>query len=191
MSTQDEVIHIFDEAGAIKRGHFLLSSGRHSDEYWEKFEVLQWPRYTEPLCHHIAGLFRDRHIEVVAGPTTGGVVLAYETARLLGLRAAYAEERPDGRGRVFRRGRGIQPRERVLILDDVLTTGGSVREVIAAVEQAGGAIAGIAVLVDRSAAPVELGYPWHALARVQVQSWLPEECPLCRAGVPLQSLGGT
>jgi orotate phosphoribosyltransferase len=188
---QDDVLRAFEEAGAIKRGHFLLSSGLHSDEYWEKFEVLQWPRYTEPLCQHIAELFRGQDIQVVAGPTTGGVVLAYATARALDVRAAYAEERSDGPGRVFRRGRGIQPGERVLIVDDVLTTGGSVREVIAAVEQAGGIVAGICVLVDRSTAPVNLGYPWRALARVNVQSWPPAACPLCRTGVPLQKLGGT
>lgn len=187
---QDEVLRAFEEAGAIKRGHFLLSSGLHSDVYWEKFEVLQWPRYTEPLCRHIAELFQADNVEVVAGPTIGGVVLAYATARALDVRAAYAEERPDGPGRVFRRGRGIRPGERVLIVDDVLTTGGSVREVIAAVEQASGIIAGICVLVDRSTAPVNLGYPWRALAKVTVQSWPPADCPLCRAGAPLQKLGG-
>jgi orotate phosphoribosyltransferase len=187
----DDVVAIFAEAGALKRGHFLLASGRHSDEYWEKFEVLQWPRYTEPLCRRIADLYRDAGAAVVAGPTTGGVVLAYETARLLGLRAAYAEDRPDGAGRVFRRGRGIQPGERVLVVDDILTTGGSVREVIAAVEQTGGVVAGVCVLVDRSTAPVDLGLPWQALTKVRVQSWQPGDCPLCASGAPLQRLGGT
>ena len=127
----NNIEEIFHKSGAILKGHFLLTSGFHSPVYWEKFRVLQYPHYTEQLCRLIASHFEKQDIQVVAGPTTGGVILAFEVARQLGVRGIFAEK--EGSQRVFRRGFEISPGERVLIVDDVLTSGSSVREVVAAV----------------------------------------------------------
>lgn len=179
---------IFRAAGAVLEGHFLLASGLHSAAYWEKMRVLQQPRFTEQLCRPIARHFANQGIAAVAGPTLGGAVLAYEVARQLKTKVLYAER--DGDRRVFREGQSVAPGERVLIVDDVLTTGGSLRQVVAAVREAGGQVVGIGVIVDRSSQLVELGYPLFACHRVVVPAYRPEECPLCRAAIPLVRLGG-
>ena len=144
----ENVEAIFEKTGAVLKGHFLLTSGLHSPVYWEKFRVLQFPRYTEQLCGMIARHFQNQGIQVVAGPTTGGVILAHEVARQLDVQSIYAEK--EGSERIFRRGFSIDPAARVLVVDDVLTTGGSVREVIAAVNKLGGRVMGVGVLIDRS-----------------------------------------
>ncbi|MFH1031480.1 MAG: orotate phosphoribosyltransferase [Chloroflexota bacterium] len=179
---------IFIKSGAVLKGHFVLTSGLHSPVYWEKFKVLQSPFYTEQLCKMIAAHFTKEIIQVVAGPTTGGVIIAYETARQLGVRGIFAEK--EGTERVFRRSLGINPGERVLIVDDILTTGGSVREVIAAVQKQSGKIMGIAVLVDRSEQKVDFGVPLFACHRAVTQTYKPENCPLCTAKIPLVKPGG-
>lgn len=172
------------ERGAILRGHFQLSSGRHADTYVEKFRILQWPDLTGQLCQFIADHFRDK-VNLVAGPTTGGVILAYETARHLGLRSIIAERADSGTGREFKRGFEIGPGDNVLIVDDVLTTGGSIREVIDAVRARGAEVAGVAVLVDRTGGRVDFGVPFYACITLDIASWPPEECQLCRDGVQL------
>lgn len=189
---------IFEQAGAILRGHFLLASGRHSPVYWEKFQVLQFPKYTEELCGMIASHFRQQNIQLVAGPTTGGVILAFETARQLGVRGIFAEkpvlskaEGEGGQGRIFRRGFNINPRERVLIVDDILTTGSSVREVIAAVAKQEGLVVGIGVLVDRSEQPVDFGVPLFSCLRSLTTTYVPEGCPLCAERLPLVKPGSS
>ncbi len=178
------VEEIFEKSGAVLKGHFLLTSGRHSPVYWEKFRVLQFPDYTEQLCRLIAAHFRERKIQVVAGPTTGGIILAYEVARQLGVRGIFAEKE-GGKERAFRRGFSITPGERVLIVDDVFTTGGSIREVMAAVASLGGELVGIGVLVDRSEKKVELGVPFFSCLKSVTQTYTPENCPLCDARIPL------
>ncbi len=183
------VEEIFRRAGAMLEGHFLLTSGRHSARYLEKFLVLQWPQYTGLLCQQIADQFRSAGISVVAGPTTGGIIVAYEVARQLGVRGLFAERTPEGRA--FRRGFQIAPGERVLVVDDILTTGGSVREVVAAVRRSGGEPVAVAVLVDRSDGQHGLDVPVFALGRLSIPTYAPEECPLCRAGVPLVKPGGS
>ena len=130
---------IFKKSGAVLQGHFLLTSGRHSPIYWEKLQVLQFPHYTEQLCGMIARHFRGQRVQVVAGPAIGGIVLAHEVARQLGVRGIFAERESTGL-RTFRRGFRIDPGERVLVVDDILTTGGSVREVVTAVNEAGGEV---------------------------------------------------
>ena len=180
---------IFQKSGALLRGHFLLTSGLHSPVYWEKFLVLQYPHYTEQLCRMIADHFRGQKVQVVAGPTTGGIILAFEVARQLGVRGIFAEE--EGTERVFRRGFSIDPGERVLIVDDILTTGGSLRGVMAAVNRLGGKIIGIGVLVDRSEQKPDFGVPFFSCHRAQTIAYKPESCPLCAAKVPLVKPGGS
>ena len=186
MNNQEE---IFQKSGAILNGHFLLASGLHSPVYWEKFKVLQYPNYTEQLCRQISEHFQEQQIQVVAGPTTGGIILAFEVARQLGVRGIFAEK--EGSRRAFRRGFTISPGERVLIVDDILTTGGSIREVMAAVAACQGIIVGIGVLVDRSEQPVEFDVPLFSCHRAITQAYNPDNCPLCAAGIPLGKPGSS
>lgn len=185
----DHVIQLFKNAGAILEGHFLLASGLHSPVYWEKFRILQYPHYTVELCSLIANHFKKDNIQVVAGPTTGGIILAYEVARQLNVRGIFAEK--EGDKREFRRGFSISPGERVLIVDDILTTGNSIMEVIEAVNQLKGEIIGIGVLVDRAEQQKDFGIPLFSCLRAQTETYRPSECPLCTAGVPLIKPGST
>jgi orotate phosphoribosyltransferase len=197
---------IFREAGAFREGHFLLKSGRHSDAYLEKFAVLSDPGATSELCGFWAGQHRgtgDRpSVDVVAGPTTGGVILAFETGRQLATRAIFAEEvKGDGPPRrEFRRGFRIEPGERVLLVDDILTTGGSLLAMIPAVEAAGGEIVECAVLVDRSGGLQALASPTtgrryglNALWTLDLPTYEagPATCPRCEAGEPIHAPGST
>ncbi|TES88286.1 MAG: orotate phosphoribosyltransferase [Dehalococcoidia bacterium] len=179
----DKTEDIFQKSGALLKGHFLLASGLHSPVYWEKFRVLQFPNYTEPLCRMIADHFRRQNVQVVAGPTTGGIILAFEVARQLGVRGIFAEKEAEERS--FRRGFTVDPGERVLIVDDILTTGSSIREVIAAVKKLDGNIIGIGVLVDRSEQAPDFGFPLFSCHHSATVTYRPEECPLCAAKVPL------
>jgi len=185
--TTSDAERILREAGAVMQGHFLLTSGLHSPVYWEKFRVLEQPRHAERLCHMIATHFQDQNVQLVAGPTTGGVIISYEVAKQLGLRSIFAER--EGATRVFRRGFEITPGERVLVVDDILTTGGSVREVISEVKRKGGQLIGIGVLVDRSEGPVDFGAPLFSCYKTSVPTYRPEECPLCREGIPVLKPG--
>jgi orotate phosphoribosyltransferase len=185
----EEVSSMFKDAGALLEGHFLLTSGLHSPVYFEKFQVLQYPQYTQRLCQMIVDHYRNHKIEVVAGPTTGGVILAFEVARQLGVRGIFAEK--DEQGRSFKRGFIIKPGERVLIVDDILTTGSSVKETIAAVDRMKGNIIGLGVLVDRSEKGVDLGYPLFSCLRSPAVTYSPASCPLCSAGIPLVKRGSS
>jgi orotate phosphoribosyltransferase len=177
-------------AGAIKQGHFLFSSGLHGDTYVEKFDLLRNPRATEQICGGFVRAFADAGVEVVAGPTTGGILLAFETARQLGVAAAYAE-REGETGRAFRRGTTFQSGARVLVVDDILTTGGSVRETLAALAAHDVVVVGIGVLWDRSGGKVDFGVPLVALNAEEIAAYPPDQCPLCAAGVPLIKPGTT
>ena len=184
-----DIMQIFKDAGALQEGHFLLTSGLHSPVYWEKFRVLQYPHYTEKLCRLIAKHFRKQNIEIVAGPTTGGIILAFEVARQLGIKCIFAEK--EGDKRVFRRSLSLNRNERVLVVDDVLTTGGSVSEVIEAVKQLGGDVIGIGVLVDRTQQGVKFSSPLFSCLRAPAITYNPAECPLCAAGIPLVKPGSS
>lgn len=181
----------FRRSGALLDGHFALASGRHSDRYLEKFQVLQWPRETERLCAAIAEWARAFDVETVAGPTTGGIILAHEVGRQLGLRAIYAERAEDGRGRVFRRGFTLRPGERIAVVDDILSTGGSLQETMAAVTAAGATVVCAAVLADRSGGLSMDGLPYLALWTVDIATFAPEACPQCAAGDPVRKPGTT
>ena len=183
----DDVLDIFKAAGAIKEGHFLLASGLHSPVYWEKFRILQYPTVTEKLCRLIAQHFKGQQIDVVAGPTTGGTILAFETARQLRVRSIFAEK--EGGTRVFRRDFGVGPGARILIVDDIMTQGGSVRETIDAIDRLGGTAIGIGVLVDRSERNPEFNLPFFSCLRAPTTAYPPQECPLCADHVPLVKPG--
>lgn len=183
----DEAMKIFEMAGAVKKGHFLLTSGLHSPVYWEKFRILQYPNYTEQLCCLIAQHFKEQKVEVVAGPTTGGIIIAFETARQIGGRGIFAEKERERR--VFRRDFNIAPDERVLIVDDILTTGGSIRGTMDAVHKLGGIVVGIGVLVNRSAGKIDFGVPLFSCIRSPTVIYRADECPLCAAHIPLVKPG--
>ena len=185
----NNVEEIFEKSGAILKGHFLLTSGLHSPVYWEKFQILQFPNYTEQLCRMIADHFRKQGIQVVAGPTTGGIILAFEVARQLAVRGIFAEK--EGTGRAFRRGFNINSGERVLVVDDILTTGSSIREVMTAVAEQGGIVVGVGVLVDRSVQKVDFGVPLFSCHRATTVTYRPENCPLCARQIPLVKPGGS
>ena len=186
------VEHLFERSGALLDGHFLLKSGRHAARYLEKFLVLQHPPIAVELCRRLAGALTPYGPTLVVGPTTGGVLLSFETARQLGggVRAAFAEPVPEG-GRAMRRGWPIDPGERVVVVDDILTTGASLLETLEAVRAAGAEPVAAAVLVDRSTEPAEVGVPLHALDRIEIPSWEPNACPLCADGVPLRKPGSS
>ncbi len=190
---QEQVLGALRQAGALKEGHFLLASGRHSGQYVEKFDLLRNPRETERACAGFAEMFRDQAIDVVVGPTTGGIILAFETGRQLGVAAAYAERAGEGAsGREIRRGTTFAPGSRVLVVDDILTTGGSIRETLAALEPHNVEVVAVAVLVDRSGGKTSFpGVPLKSLVALDIETWEPDACPLCQAGVPLVKPGTT
>ena len=181
---------MFRNAGAVLNGHFLLTSGLHSPVYWEKFRILEHPQYTQKLCAMITGHFKNEGIDVVVGPTTGGIILAFEVAKQLDVRCIFAEKEESGK-RAFRRGFVMKPGERVLVVDDVLTTGKSVIEVLETVGEKNGCVVGIGVLVDRSERDLKLGYPLFSCLRSVTLAYRPEECPLCKAGMPLVKPGSS
>ncbi|MGH2489931.1 MAG: orotate phosphoribosyltransferase [Candidatus Limnocylindria bacterium] len=191
MVTPREVESIFREAGAFREGHFVLASGRHSPMYLEKFQVLQWPVRTAALCADIAAWARRLEPRTIAGPTTGGIILAHEVARQMEIRAVYAERIEGGRGREFRRGFELASGERVFVVDDIMTTGGSVQETIEAVRRAGAEVVGAAVFIDRSDGSARLDVPLHALWTVDIPSYAPADCPQCAEDVPLTKPGTT
>ena len=202
---------LFRASGAFREGHFQLKSGRHGDAYVEKFAVLSDPAATSELCGFWAARMRTRDddgataplVDLVAGPTTGGVILAFETARQLGVRSIFAEEirADDGSARrEFRRGFTIAPRERVLLVDDILTTGGSLLAMIPAVEALGGEIVECVVLVDRSGGRATLTspttgrvYPLRSLWQLDLPTYGPGTgtCPRCTAGDRLYAPGSS
>jgi orotate phosphoribosyltransferase len=198
---------LFRSSGAFREGHFQLKSGRHGDAYVEKFQVLQDPAATSELCGFLASHGRapdgERSVDLVAGPTTGGIILAFETARQLGVRSLFAEEVRGTDGsleREFRRGFRIEPGERVLLVDDILTTGGSLLAMLPAVEAMGGEIVECIVLVDRSGGLATLTspdsgrvYPLRSLWQLDLPTYEPgpATCPGCAGGMPLYAPGST
>jgi orotate phosphoribosyltransferase len=198
---------LFRSSGAFREGHFLLKSGRHGDAYVEKFQVLQDPAATSELCGFFAPHGRGGDgatlVDLVAGPTTGGIILAFETARQLGVRGIFAEELRGDDGtlhREFRRGFRIEPGERVLLVDDILTTGGSMLAMLPAVEAMGGEIVECLVLVDRSGGRATLTspatgrtYPLRALWQLDLPTYEPGAgtCPRCADGTPIHAPGST
>lgn len=194
--TEASIEQLFEAAGALRSGHFLLKSGRHSDRYLEKFAVLQYPTLAVEIGRRLAGALIDRDPTLVVGPTTGGALLASETARQLEaalgrtVRGVFAE--PLERGtRALRRGWPIADDERVVLVDDILTTGASLAETVSAVRSAGASPLAAAVMVDRSTAPVEIGCRIVSLGRIEIGSWPSDACPACGRGEPFVKPGSS
>jgi orotate phosphoribosyltransferase len=181
--TNEEVLDVFKSCGGLLEGHFLLTSGRHSDRYMQCAKLFVEPEKAEKLCAALALKLKDFKIDVVAAPAVGGIIIGYIMARLLGARNVFAE-REDGK-MTFRRGFEISPKDRVLVVEDVVTTGGSAAEVVELVKKCGADAAAVASIVDRSNGKVDFGVPYRALLSMEVISYEAAECPLCRKGLPL------
>jgi orotate phosphoribosyltransferase len=182
MSQAWTLAEAMQRTGVLQAGHFLLSSGRHSAQYLQCARLLQYPTDASHTGESLAKLFHDKKIDVVVGPALGGVIIAYEVARAIGVRCLFTE-RKEGQMEL-RRGFTMQPGECVLVIEDVVTTGGSVQEVVTLLEQMEAEIVGVGSIVDRSGGHTPFHYPYRALTAMQVQSYLPAECPLCKRGIP-------
>ena len=180
--TEKDVIGIFEKNNALLKGHFKLSSGLHSERYLQCALVLQHPAIAEDMAKALAAKFAGTRIDVVVGPALGGVTLSYEIARALGVRGLFTER--DGGKMVLRRGFAIGAGEKVLVAEDVVTTGLSTKEVIDAVKTHGGVVVGVASIIDRSDIKPDYGVRFESLAKVKIQTYRPEECPLCKEGSP-------
>ncbi len=177
-----DVDALLRSTGAVLSGHFKLTSGRHSDTYVEKFRIMEDPAATQALCGMIADRFRLDGVSVVVGPAMGGVILAYETARQLGVRDIFAEK--DAQGQLyFDRGFAIEPGRPVLVVDDVQTTGGSVKRVLDLLRQSNANVIGVGCLIDRTNGGIDFGVPFFACHRMDIPSYAPEDCPLCAKGI--------
>lgn len=186
-SSATELLQLFRASGALLQGHFQLTSGLHSDQYFQCALVLQEPAHAERLCRLGAAAFAASAIATVVAPAVGGIVVGQEVARLLGARSIFAE-RKDG-SMQLRRGFALRPGERVLVAEDVVTTGGSVREVIVLARQAGAEVCGVFAIVDRSGGAIDFGVRFVPAVTLQVRTYTPAACPLCRRGVPLEKPG--
>jgi orotate phosphoribosyltransferase len=188
--SREQVLGMFEAAGAIRHGHFELSSGLHSETYMQCALVLQYPRFAERLGHALAGLFSDARIDVVVSPALGGVIIGQEVARALpapkdsvggGVPAMFVERDANGI-MMLRRGFTLQPDQHVLVVEDVWTTGGSTEEAIRVVEEAGGRVVAAGALIDRSNGQIEFSVESNALVELEVKSYESDDCPLCRQG---------
>ena len=180
MKSEQRVIDIFKETEVLLEGHFLLTSGRHSNQYMQCAKILQYPNYTQELMSILAEKYKDEKIDYVIAPAVGGIIIGYELARQLGAKNMFAEREEDG-SMAIRRGFELPKGARVLVAEDVITTGGSVQEVIDIVKEKGGEVIGVAVLVDRSNGAADFGTRLDCALVAKVESWEKDECPLCKA----------
>ncbi|NUM52107.1 MAG: orotate phosphoribosyltransferase [Candidatus Hydrogenedentes bacterium] len=182
--TSGQVLDIFRATGALLEGHFLYTSGRHGAHFVQASRVLQFPNYTERLCKAIAEKWAGDTIELVVGPATGGIILSYETARHLECRSVFTER--DGAGGMsLKRGFRLDPGTNILVVEDIVTTGGSVKKTIDHLRSRGARIAGVSVLVDRSGGEANFDCPYKPLAYLALKSYDPKECPGCQDKIPL------
>jgi len=185
----EEVMKKFEQAGAIQKGHFKLTSGVHSDTYIQCAQVMQYPGFMHNLCSELGKKFRGDDIDVIVGPAIGGIIMAHVMAQVLGpwVRAIFTE-RENGK-MTLRRSFEIKEEEKVLVVEDVTTTGSSVREVIDIVKSRKGRVVGVGVLIDRSGGRVNFGVKTEKLLTVDIKTYLPEECPLCKKEIPITKPG--
>ncbi len=178
--TAENILGIFKESGALLEGHFILTSGMHSNKYFQCARVFQYPWHSDALCRETAANFKDHKIDVVVSPAVGGIVFGQDVARNLGVRAVFTE-RVDGK-MTLRRGFDISEGERVLVAEDVTTTGGSVKEVIGVLRERKADIVSVTAVVDRSGGNIDFTIPYFSLFQMEVMNHQPDDCPMCRAG---------
>ncbi len=184
---EEDFLEVFYKTGALLKGHFLLTSGRHSDTYFQCAKVLQYPEYTEMVCQVIADKFAHSDIDTIISPAMGGIIVGQEVARLLNKRSIFAER--EDKKLLLRRGFNLEKGEKVLVCEDVVTTGGSVFEVLEIVKNYGAYAVGAGYIVDRSNGKVDFGIPQVSTIKMDVRSYLPEECPLCRENITVVKPG--
>lgn len=178
-----EILEIFKKTNALLSGHFKLSSGLHSEGYLQCALVLQYPEYAEKICSELAREFKEDKPDVVVGPAIGGIIVSYEIAKALGCRSIFTE-REDGK-MTLRRGFTIGKSEKVLVVEDVITTGGSTKEVIDVVKQRGAKIIGVGAIINRSCEEINFDVKFKCLAKIDVKTFKPEDCLLCKKGIPI------
>lgn len=184
---EKKVFALFEKAGVMKEGHFRLTSGKHSNRYMQCAQLMQYPEYTAEACRDLKEQMGDTKVDVVIGPATGAITLSYEMGRTMGTRALFAE-RENGQ-MTLRRNFMIEPGEQVLVVEDVITTGGSVKEVIEVVKSCGGEVVGVACIVNRSAGRADFGAKLFSLIELEIQTYEPDACPLCQQGIPVVKPG--
>lgn len=185
--TEQELLNIFKKTEALLEGHFLLTSGRHSNQYFQCAKVLQYTNYNSQICELITKHFEKNEIDTVIAPALGGIIVGQEVARQLNKKFIFAER--EQKVLTLRRGFSLSENERVLVCEDVVTTGGSVFEVIEIVKSAGAKVIGVGFIVDRSNGKVNFGYPQFSALKVNAVSFPPEECDLCKKNIPLVKPG--
>lgn len=186
---KEQFDELFKECGAVLKGHFLLTSGLHSDTYVEKFKLLQYPKLTDKMCKEIAAHYADTKPHVILGAATGGIIISQSVGRELSVKSIFAE-RVDGK-LVLRRGFHIEKGERVLVVDDVVTTGGSIYELLDLVAEYGGKVMGVGTIIDRSGKKIDFGVNYHTLVRYDIPTYKPENCPQCASNLPMTERGRT
>lgn len=187
MMTNDQALELMREAGSLWEGHFLLTSGKHSARYLQCAKIFQNTKYSEKFCSELAEKYKNDNIDIVIGPAMGAVQMAYEVSRHLGVPNFFAE-RENG-VMTLRRGFVVNPGQRVLIVEDVVTTGGSVREVMKIVEEAGGIVAGVGSIADRTGGKIDFGVPFKSVLSIEIEAFEADNCPLCKAGTPVVKPG--
>lgn len=186
--TEKEALKIFESRNALLSGHFRLSSGLHSEKYLQCALVLQHPKLAGKLAEELAKKFSEKgKIDLVVGPALGGITLAYEVARAVGARGIFTERQD--RKMVLRRGFTVSPGEKALVVEDVVTTGGSTKEVIELVKAAGAVVEGVGCIIDRSDAKIDFGAEFKSLAKIKIATFEEKDCPLCKSGVPVTKPG--
>ena len=187
MMTREEIIAVFKEKEVMLEGHFLLTSGRHSNKYMQCAKLFQYPDVSEMICRQLAEQFSDMDIDLVVGPAVGGIIMAYEMSRQLGVKNIFAE-RENGK-MTLRRGFEVPKGAKILVTEDVVTTGGSVKEVIELLDGMGAQVMAVGSVVDRSAGKVDFGVPFRAVLSMEVKSYEADECPICKTGAQLVKPG--
>lgn len=184
---REEIINIFKEAGVLLEGHFLLTSGRHSKQYLQCAKLFQLPKYSEVISKELADKFKDAEIDVVIGPAIGGIILAYEVAKQLNVKNVFAE-RENGQ-MTLRRGFSINEGDKVLVVEDVVTTGGSVKEVIDIVKEMKGEVVGVGSVVDRSSNNRKFDEELKSVIKFEIETFSSDECPMCKENIPVVKPG--
>ena len=179
-----EILKVFIQHKALLEGHFIYASGRHGSQFLQFARILQHPEITEKLCVELANHFQGFHADLVVGPATGGIILAYEVAKQLDCSTAFLEKEPDG-SMAMKRGFTLVKGWKVIVIEDVTTTGGSVKKCIKHLQERGAEVVGVGCIVNRNPGNVSFDVPFYSLAEINLASWLPEECELCKKGEPI------